>query len=575
MFGKTSTELNQPTLLDLNGSIENIDQNIIQNHHSQDVERDPLNSVIDPLSPCHLSEGDNNNNNNHNTNNNSHHSLLIKKYDKEEDEEGGDKNKNKNNSIIKGLKQSKKSKKSKLNVQYHHEPSVWYIKLIQSFLLFSFMAIIVIGPNIAYVYITLGSYSYHIKLFCTLAIACFKSFMSASLLPKSTKLISSIFFPHIMSSLSRFRMTINLCIFLSIISLILVPIIIVIITDERCMLNYFQPEDKITRLIPYEKCYITSSESGCLQHGINYVESSYIPKFHYRQGQCISALISTYAPVFLAYILLSAPISAALELIIVPLIAPWCYHHKKKSKIASWLYYLLLQVTLNVPCVLCSYFNNQKDINELLLYHDFIIPINNNDNDDNNDDDNDEAQTNHANIHNQNHQLGPSNQLHQLHKANHRQTNQQQYVNHMNHINQRCQSIIRRGYVRFCTTLMIVLTYGMAAPLIGTACIISELIQFNHHTLILSQMIDLSELLPQPKLPELNHCLYLPKFSGFIILLTTLIFWFCVIIYYMRSEIIIILFFITFIFLNIILFIMLYRKEKRKVEKEINFYSHS
>jgi hypothetical protein len=104
------------------------------------------------------------------------------------------------------------------------------------------------------------------------------------------------------------------------------------------------------------------------------------------------------------------------------------------------------------------------------------------------------------------------------------------------------RSVIRRALVQISSTMLVMLTFGIAAPAIGLACIFAAIVQFRHHSLVFSQIVSLGEVLKVPSLPKLKRCNRMPLVTCGTLVLTTALFWGCMIIDYMNEAVVIVSF---------------------------------
>jgi hypothetical protein len=361
-------------------------------------------------------------------------------------------------------------------------------RLLQLLLLIMFIVSMVIGPNILYVIVIVGKYSYFIKTMCTLAIAFVKVSLTSITIPKASERTAVLLYPGATSGF-RFRLSVNIGVSLAAISLVIAPIVVVAITDQRCWYYYFEPESDLSSPVFYDVCNATDLQGQCLEYTSTSIQSNYKPLFSYDGDQCVTAMLSTYAPVFLAYIMLSAPISATLDLLVVPLLAPWCYRNADHSRAAELCLKYLKKICWNVPSVLCANFNSKVDVLEVT-----------------------------------------------------------QGVN----LKYASRSVMRRALVQFSSTLLIALTFGLAAPMIGLACIFAAILDFRHHSLVISQIVSLGEVMPKPSLPDMKGCSLMPRFTCFVVIITVLAYWCCAMVDYMNAAVEIVSFMVV-----LVLFMML------------------
>eukprot|EP00615_Pteridomonas_danica_P014104 CAMPEP_0114400394 /NCGR_PEP_ID=MMETSP0102-20121206/16371_1 /TAXON_ID=38822 ORGANISM="Pteridomonas danica, Strain PT" /NCGR_SAMPLE_ID=MMETSP0102 /ASSEMBLY_ACC=CAM_ASM_000212 /LENGTH=562 /DNA_ID=CAMNT_0001562763 /DNA_START=123 /DNA_END=1811 /DNA_ORIENTATION=- len=363
-------------------------------------------------------------------------------------------------SFVKQIVEEKIMNMKRKRVMNHYGSTLLY-RIMEFIALFSFLIFSSIGPNILLVIIVIGNYSSDVKIFITLSVAFFKASLTALIIPTASERIATCLFPT--SSWGyRFRAAVNIAVIISSCSLVLGPILIVSITDPRCLYYHFKPQNKVTADVTFQFCTVLDQFGVCSHYEEETMPSSYIPQFEYDGNECVSAVISTYAPVFLTHVLLSTPISAVIELILVPLIAPWCFQNRYVNKWVGRVLFGLRAATYNTPCLLSI--TNPESLNEITKDVD---------------------------------------------------------------LDRSARNIMRRAYVQFASSILLVATFGLAAPVVGVASILAALIHFKHQTFILSQLLTFEELIQNESFGVLNfkHCCTFPNFSSFIMIGVIILFW--------------------------------------------------
>ena len=89
-----------------------------------------------------------------------------------------------------------------------------------------------------------------------------------------------------------------------------------------------------------------------------------------------------------------------------------------------------------------------------------------------------------------------------------------------------CQRVVERGMGRLNATLLIMLTFGIAAPALGFACAFAAVITVVHHVSLLSQLSCVCES-SKGRLPDLEECHSIPVACGGITLATACFIWTC------------------------------------------------
>jgi hypothetical protein len=146
----------------------------------------------------------------------------------------------------------------------------------------------------------------------------------------------------------RFRLRLVIATALSAISMILLPVSIVLVTDPRCFYYIIKPQPAVGTDVPYSYCSIADYAGICTEYATSTVISTYTPSFAYDGESCVSAVLSVYGPVFLGVVLLAASLPAGMEIFTVPWLAPWCYRNAESSTAARTGLAFLRAMTWNV-----------------------------------------------------------------------------------------------------------------------------------------------------------------------------------------------------------------------------------
>jgi hypothetical protein len=227
----------------------------------------------------------------------------------------------------------------------------------------------------------------------------------------------------------------NIEVFLSVISLVVISVLIVTLSSEACFLDLIYPPNEVSNDVAIQKClnYNADLDLGCYQYVDWITKTSYKPKFQYDGSRCVSAFLSTYIAPLLTFLMISSPLSAFIDLIIVPRMALWCYLHQHSSFIAKHLFTFLRSISFTVP---------------FFLFKKLIPSQETDDNDDNNNDNLTSLMT----------------------------------INYMHYYS----SILRQSYVNLYVTLFVSMTYGLVSPLIGAVCLLSVCLQYKHRKFLLT-----------------------------------------------------------------------------------------
>ena len=213
--------------------------------------------------------------------------------------------------------------------------------------LITFLVILTIGPNVGYVYVVERNLTQQQKVASELAVTLAKTAIGTLLVPRVARKAVDLIVLNGALTFARFRLRMGIATAFSAITMIMIPLSIVLMTDKQCLNNIFMPQPAVDTDVPYLYCLNEDLTTGaCLEYAS--VSSTYTPNFAYDGEICVSAILSVYGPVFLGVVLLAATIPAGTEAIIVPLLAPWCYRKSDSSLVARTGLAFLRAMTWNV-----------------------------------------------------------------------------------------------------------------------------------------------------------------------------------------------------------------------------------
>lgn len=102
-----------------------------------------------------------------------------------------------------------------------------------------------------------------------------------------------------------------------------------------------------------------------------------------------------------------------------------------------------------------------------------------------------------------------------------------------NALRELAQRVVYRGIVGLLSTLVLALTFGIAAPVVGIACVIAALVQLAHHDYILRRIVECASRKEGPFAPNLMGCCVLPRFCVVLVVGSVALTWFVGIIGYL------------------------------------------
>jgi hypothetical protein len=223
----------------------------------------------------------------------------------------------------------------------------------------------------------------------------------------------------------------------------------------------------VTADVAVEYCAIFEEHNRCAACSTDVAQSSYAPAFNYDGRRCVPAVLSAYAPVFLAAVLLTATFPAGLELLVVPLVAPWCHAKSASSPLARGGLAALRSVTYNVvPALAAAATRAVRGASAA-----------------------DPA-------------LAPEVDVDYLAKC-----------------------VVERAISQLAGTLLTALTFGLAAPAVGGACAAAALVPLVHVNHVLGTIVACH--IADRRVPDLMGCCFVPRACAAVVAATVLVVWCC------------------------------------------------
>ena len=253
------------------------------------------------------------------------------------------------------------------------------------------------------------------------------------------------------------------------------PVVVVLYRDPRCL--YYQWACGMVHGADSQECtrtqtsavtwkYCATYDKPCSQYNTDYTTSTFTPQTSYQGGQCVSAMVEIYAPVYLQSALLSAVLPALLELVLVP----WILRQRQQGS-SRW-------VTPRVLWALRQVALNTRAAEELLVQEERKGVVN----------------------------LGDVNMNMALDKT--------------------ARNVVERGFGQLVASLLLALTLGVAAPMVGASVAVGAGVQLVHHLHVLGQVATVGRMRCWPaREPDLEGCDRVPWGCGVTVLLTTVLLW--------------------------------------------------
>jgi len=340
--------------------------------------------------------------------------------------------------------------------------------------LFLALAILAIGPNVGYVLIFLSQLTQQQKVASGMAVTLAKTAIGVLVVPKVARIAVDLLVRHGAFPFVRFRLRIAIATVLSAVSMIMLPVMTVLVTDPRCFYYRLKPQPAVNTGVPISACSLSDKATGtCLEYSTETAMSTFTPSFAYDGEVCISAVLAVYGPVFLGVVLFAATLPAGVETLIVPWLAPWCYRNSKTSTVARTGLIFLCAVAWNVWPVLA---------NAGVLPHNFSFG-----------------------------------------------------ADKLDHLAQR---VVERAFVQVIVTLLVALTFGIAVPIVGGASAVAALVQLLHHRHVLGQIVGLGRLEQPAVVPNLMGCTDIPTSCAVVVVATVVMVWVCGTVGYLEPVVI-------------------------------------
>ena len=344
------------------------------------------------------------------------------------------------------------------------------------------LTILTIGPNFGYVLVVISDLTLEQKVASEMAVTLAKTTIATLLVPRVARNAVDLIVLNGALAYVRFRLRMVIGTALSALTMIVLPVTIVLLTDKRCLYHAFKSQPAVDTDVPVLYCSLTGDWTGnCVDYSTYLATSTYTPSFAYDGEVCVSAVLSMYGPVFLGAVLLAATLPAGLEVGIVPLLAPWCYRNAESSSLARACLRVLRAVTWNVWPVLAS---------AGVLASNFSLR-----------------------------------------------------TNKLDHLAQR---VVERAFLQLMATLIVALTFGIAVPAVGGACAVAAFVHLLHHRHVLGQIVSLGRLERPAIVPNLMGCMDIPLSCSLVVVAMVVLVWMCGAVSYLDPAVLGVTFLIGF-----------------------------
>ena len=135
-----------------------------------------------------------------------------------------------------------------------------------------------IGPNMAYVLVALSQLPQEQKVASEVAVTVAKTAIATVLVPKVARTAVDLLVPNGALTFVRFRLRMAIAAVLSATTLVVLPVLIVLVTDTRCFYYTFKPQPPVETEVPVSFCSIEDA-TGCEEYATDVYTSIYTPRF--------------------------------------------------------------------------------------------------------------------------------------------------------------------------------------------------------------------------------------------------------------------------------------------------------
>jgi len=332
-----------------------------------------------------------------------------------------------------------------------------------------------LGRNIGYVLVVLSSeLALKQKIASEMAVTLAKTAIGTLLVPRvARKAVDLLVLDYALTYL-RFRLRMAIATALSATTMVVLPVMIVLVTDKRCLYHTIKPQPAVHTNVPISYYAVFESLTGrCLEYANIPATSTYTPNFAYNGEVCFSAVLSVYGPIFLGMVLLAATLPASMETIIVPWLAPRCYRNAESSVMARAGLLFLRAVMWNVWPALSKAGALPLDFSLGAAKLDYLA-----------------------------------------------------------------QRVVERAFVQVTVTLLVALTFGIAVPAVSVACAVAAFVQLLRHRHELGQIVALGRLEQPAVVPNLMGCTNLPAGCAIVVVATVVLVWVCGAVSYLEPAVV-------------------------------------
>jgi hypothetical protein len=333
-----------------------------------------------------------------------------------------------------------------------------FLKVLAVTLRLLFVVASSVGPNILYILVAINqNVSSTAKGQATIGIIFFKTVLTTAVLPWVARSTVNTVVPRSFPQL-RFQFRTTATVALYGLTTLLIPIIVVLLTDPRCFYYTMIGKPPVENNdISVDYCSNQEDDGSCSLYSTAVVTSRYAKTYDYEGAKCVSAVLFFYGPVFELGVFFNALLPVFLEYALAPALVPWCFRHRKQNNLACFGLKILRVVSLNVPLLVPRH--EHKELfstppEQQTAMHNTVI--------DNTAGDEAAVAT-----------VATKKESNSLEKKS---------------IVSLARRIVERGITQLSITLMISLTFGLAVPASTACAVAAATIQLTHHLHLLSSL---------------------------------------------------------------------------------------
>jgi Leucine-rich repeat (LRR) protein len=337
------------------------------------------------------------------------------------------------------------------------------IRVLKLVVLLMALVFLTIAPNVGYVYIVLSELTQQQKVASEMAVTLAKTSIGTLLIPRVARKAVDLLELNGALTFVRFRLRMVIATALSAITMIVIPVVIVLVTHTRCLYYTFKPLPAVDTVVPYQYC---SHFDVATSICLAYSTSTVTSVFTPSFVYVGERCFSAVLSVYGPVFLGVVLLAATLPAGVETIIVPW---------LAPWCY------------------RNAESSSIARAGLTFLRAVAWN--------------------------VWPA-----LANAGMLASNFTIGASRLDYLAQR---VVERAFVQVLMTLLVALTFGIAMPVVGSACAVAAFVQLLHHRHVLGQIVTLGRLEQPAVVPNLMGCMDVPVGCAIIVVITVVLMWVC------------------------------------------------